>query len=369
MLGCATCATGQDAVEFEFFMSKSQYSRLANSSGTSVTISGAVLLVNGDTAEVTDLHSRGNNSLLFRHKSLSVDLRHHLSPGPAQEKFKKFHLLNLVMDRGLWHNRWAFTCMRRLGIFPLRSAYCTVSINGQSQGIYLLVEKPQEAADRLGSPYALRRGMNGALDKEYIETPSKDSAQQFRRQFLGIYKDARNYSGETLAARLEQSMNVDQYLRWLAFNYLIMNGDYSDELYLYINPSTRKFDVIPWDYDDIFSPIPHEALGEGTVSSKPYKLFSLEDLLDKAIAADPVLYRRYLAVLRATLVELSEEEIRKAADQVAEDLKQVSLNKEASAASRHLDKEPFVLEEALTNLNKTLEFLLNRRKVILSELE
>lgn len=38
----------------------------------------------------------------------------------------------------------------------------------------------------------------------------------------------------------------------LAFNYLIRNGDYTDELFLYLTGKGNQFQIIPWDYDDIF---------------------------------------------------------------------------------------------------------------------
>ena len=48
------------------------------------------------------------------------------------------------------------------------------------------------------------------------------------------------------------------YFSWLAFNFFIMNGDYSDELYLFALPNQEeiRFGVLPWDYDDILTGSP-----------------------------------------------------------------------------------------------------------------
>ena len=122
-------------------MPKNLYSQLEKSKGNKLNLKDITLTINGDTARVKDIHSRGNNSLNYKRKSLSVDLDKSLKISYEGKKvsLKKFHLLNLVMDKNLWHNRWAFLTMGELGIFPPFNTYCTVWINGQPEGICLLV--------------------------------------------------------------------------------------------------------------------------------------------------------------------------------------------------------------------------------------
>src|SRR6185436_7151833 len=142
----------------------------------------------------------------------------------------------------------------------------------------------------------LRRGLNHAVDNEYIDTPSKDDAKKYKKQFVGLYDAINRYKGEALYEQLANALIVDHYFGWLAFNYLIMNGDYSDELYLYIVPGTTRFDIIPWDYDDIFKASPHEGTQarNAVPGFKQTLVFSSEDPLDRTIATDAFVYSKYL---------------------------------------------------------------------------
>ena len=61
---------------------------------------------------------------------------------------------------------------------------------------------------------------------------------------------------------MSQWIDLDIYMKWLAFNFFIRNGDYTDEVYFYMDPATGKYRIIPWDYDDIFASGPHEGSEE-----------------------------------------------------------------------------------------------------------
>lgn len=86
-------------------------------------------------------------------------------------------------------------------------------------------------------------------------------------------------------------------MKWLGFNYLTRNGDYTDELYLYFDPLTNRFKIIPWDCDDLFAVQPHEGKDARTVVEGGQFIFSSEDRLDRAIISDEYLYKMYLKEL------------------------------------------------------------------------
>jgi len=44
---------------------------------------------------------------------------------------------------------------------------------------------------------------------------------------------------------LSKWVDIDSYLKWLAFNFLVRNGDYTDEVYFFADPGTGKFNIIP----------------------------------------------------------------------------------------------------------------------------
>jgi hypothetical protein len=157
----------------------------------------------------------------------------------------------------------------------------------------------------------------------------------------------------------------------MAFNYLIMNGDYMDELYLYIQPKTGQFDVIPWDYDDILHPAPHEGTrARNAVQSLKNKLvFSSEDPLDRAIGSDEYVYRMYEQEFRKLLQALSAEDLKATADQVMSELDSLNRDTASAKASLFLGKEPFVLEQARADINTAITFVISRRNSLQKDLK
>jgi len=362
--------------EIRIYISKSQYYNLQSDNGEKILLSKPVMLINQDTAQVKEIHARGNNSLKFKRKSLSVELDKSItfasSDGSKKKPhLKKFNLLNLSMDKHLWHNRWSDLNMESIGLFPLYNSYCTVWINDQPQGIYLLVEKPQQIRSRTKSPYMLRRGPNHTISDEYFdeENNNKGDTKKYRKQFHSIYSGISSMKGAALEAHLQKIINLDSYLQYLAFNYLIMNGDYADEVFFYINPEKQWFEVIPWDYDDILKPFPHEGLTARNKEFADKRIFSLEESLDRAIAGNQEIYSRYLNVLKNLLNTLDSTALTESAWQVISELEQISEDKSVAEASLFLDKNPFNFTQAKDDIMLSLKFIMNRRKWILEDLK
>jgi spore coat protein H len=104
---------------------------------------------------------------------------------------------------------------------------------------------------------------------------------------------------------LSNLLDIDAYMKWLAFNFLIRNGDFTDEVYFYFDPGIKKLSIIPWDYDDLYFPAPHEGNIKNKKLLEEKLIFSAEDLLDKMIAKDPYLYEIYLVHFKDLLTQLS----------------------------------------------------------------
>ena len=357
--------------EIRIYISKSQYSNLQQSNSEKVILSKAMMMINGDTAIVKEVHARGNNSLKFKRKSLSVELDKSLTikVGDKKAHLKKFNLLNLVMDKHLWHNRWANLNMQSIGLFPLFNSYCKVWINDEPQGIFLLVEKPQQEKAKLNSPYMLRRGPNHTISDEYFNDEDKDLAKKYRKQFQSIYTSISKSSDAELAKQLPKIINMDNYFQFLGFNYLVMNGDYADEVFLYIEPSNQWFEVIPWDYDDILKPVPHEGRLVRNKEFPDRKIFSLEETLDLAIAGNDELYAGYDKALEKLLLTLDSAALTQTAHQVINELEQIGTDQSMAEVTLFLDLNPFDIHQAKDDIMLSLDFILKRRKWILEELK
>ena len=290
-------------------ISSPDYESIKAVTGREISVNPRLLIINNDTLTAEEVSTRGQTTLFYRRKSYSFDLQSEASfhHGKKTKKFKRFYLLGLSMDRNYANNRLAFEMMETSELFHLFYAYCDLRINGQSEGVCMILERPEDwAMKRKDSPLLIRRGYNNSMDKfKAGNTADKEMIKKYRANFREIYRSLDKYEGEELYRTISAWLETDVYMKWLAFNYFIRNGDYTDEVYFFVDPGTVKFNVIPWDYDDVFSAAPHEGYEESRKITGDKLFFSAEDLLDKKIVTDPYLYKMYLVQFEELLNELS----------------------------------------------------------------
>ena len=295
-------------------LSKSEIESVQAITGEKVNIRTNNLIINGETLKPEDISTRGQTTLQFKRKSFSFKLNSSASfrHGEKIKKLKKFILVNLSMDKYYIRNRLAFEMMNKIKLFDLFYTFCDLRINGKSEGIFMIIERPEDwAMHKANSPLVLRRGYDHKIEKIMTDKMvERVENKKYQDTYSQIYKTLNKYEGEELYNNLSKCIDLDNYMKWLAFNYFVHNGDYSDEVFFYIDPKIGKFRIIPWDYDDIFAAAPHE----GKVNNKKVVgdklIFSSEDLLDVKIAQDPYLYNIYLTTLRRMLDELSLPELK-----------------------------------------------------------
>jgi spore coat protein H len=266
------------------------------------------------------------------------------------------------MDQNYIHNYIAFTLMDVLDLFHLAFSYCEVIINDETQGIYLITERPRDyALKTVNSPAIIRRGYDEKIDKMVRNKNSPHNSNRFYdRKFHRIYAHCRKYSGRELYDSLDSHIDMDQYMRWLAFNFLTKNGDYTDEIFLYIDPADDRFRIIPWDYDDVFSQQPHEGYeSRRTVPGGKY-IFSSEDRLDRAIITDKYLYDKYLEQLIDVIEILNDTTLRVLIHDAYCAIYPYYLDGEIMGTTRH-DK---FSSTNLPELNATLKNMLRLLKII-----
>jgi spore coat protein H len=355
--------------EIRIAMPERQFLNLQKQKGSKLNLKNCQMTYNGLPTKIRDLHLRGKSTLNYQRKSFSVDLEDaiELTIDGKQASLKKFDLLNLAMDRNLWHNRWSFLLLSRIGIFPPVNSYSTLWINDQPQGIYLLVEKPQAAMAQLKSPYMIRRGLAHKIDQEYVATQSKDSVKGYRKKYHALY-DAARLKDESLYHHLQNVLNIEAYFKWMGFNYFVKNGDYSDELFLYIDANSRRYKVMAWDYDDLLLDYPHEGRAVRYQMLKDRLIFSLEDDLDKTIAADDYVYDHYTHTLKSLLQQIDDTLLDAMAQQVLGELQILVADPKNGEVTRYLDRDPFTIESAAYDLEHSTQFLKMRRTVLLKQL-
>ena len=256
------------------------------------------------------------------------------------------------MDHNYCSNRLAFEMMERINLMHLFYSFGEVNINDNSQGICMIIERPEDWAIRkMNSPIIIRRGYNERMDKiSYNRKSDRKENEKYVGNYRLIYKTLKKYDGEELYRILSEWLDLDEYMRWMAFNYLVKNGDYTDEVFFYIDPETKKFRLIPWDYDDIFLPVPHEGRSKSSKELDNKLIFSSEDLLDLKIASDPYLYNLYLGELKSILIKFSDDTLREIFENTYAEVYPYFTNKEVIQMSRFDSYRE-------TNLKKLKEYL------------
>lgn len=331
---------------FELSVAPAMQDQIYDSRDTSYIIdkAGTLLLLDNQQLDLDEIRVRGKSATKYRRKSYAVKLNMPIfiegRDGSGLKELTRFKLIAMAMDYTYIEERIGFGLLEQQDLMPLFYRFVEFRLNGSTQGVYLLVEDPEQYYLEHGSEYILRRGYYHTIeDSDYTPSFLYIPRESYESAFQEIYLDLTSLQGEELFNALDRRLNMDQYFRKIGLDYLLQNGDYSDELYLYalINQDQIRFNVIPWDYDDLFRSNPHEVgitWGVGKLFGDRYyathqdildeigqeMIFSIEDDLDYIIATDTFLYKRYESTLAGMIGGIVPEDIDALFDQVKKEL-------------------------------------------------
>jgi hypothetical protein len=203
----------------------------------------------------------------------------------------------MCLDRLYLRNSTAIALMAEEGLFPVPHGLVELTLDGESQGVYLLAENVTEALRRSfsGVTAVIRRGLtdNPGEVKWSLDDPAAALAR-----YDGLLAGTEGLSGAALAQAIDARLSLDQYLRWLAVMTLIGSGDYVDEVFYYALATTgpdgrpgEAYAVAGWDQDDLFTECHKGGL---FAFEDPWGLsLCAEGAIDFRLLADPWIYRRY----------------------------------------------------------------------------
>ncbi len=188
---------------------------------------------------------RGGSSSLsaFQHRTperlnFNIRLGRRLPFAPGIE-LKRFYLQNLEDDRLRFHNRTAYVLLRQLGLFHCYNRFVSLTIDATPVGAYLLVERPESAIRRLfpDTRLIVRRARPGgpAYTELFRADPGPAVSQPER-----LERALDQLRGEALVAALGRLIDLDGYLRWLAFNSFVKDADSVDEVFFFEVPSLGR---------------------------------------------------------------------------------------------------------------------------------
>lgn len=248
--------------------------------------------------------------------------------GSSQLKDKKFNLVSMWVDQGYISSKIGFDFFKQLGLFDYRTEYAKVMINGKNKGLYLVTEKPKDVAQRtVKSQYADKKSFDKdklcferrsyrKLDPDVNDPSYKTIGIQCTNRFNKIAEAIMTLSGQELSNKLHSLMNLKLYMQWLIGNSILTSGDYSDEVYVYMDTSKpdAKMQIMAWDFDDLFKSVPHSSDANNITYANLIKtslLYSFESPLDVKIAQDPVLKQELAEVARELIPQVDENFIKK----------------------------------------------------------
>ena len=383
-----------DIVQLNFYMSNDQELKIYNSRNTVFEIENPKpdLYINDLLYKINTLSLRGHTSLDFRRKSYNVSsdvpvILTNKNVIQGDYPMRKYKLLALATDYTYIENRIAQGFLKILSLQPLFHKFVEVSINNNTQGVYMLIEDPDDyILEKNHYEFIIRRDYKGTYSKfKYQPQEFGFPQEKYFSNFYRIYQSITEYNGKQLYDTINKRLNIKQYMQKIAVDYLLMNGDYTDEIYLYSgNSDSLRFNIIPWDYDDIFQSEPHELQvkwGTGTLFGKrEYNnrqdiindigvkhIFSIEDDIDYIVAKDPYLYSAYIKELKYILTVLNNEKIDQVFEETLNELIPFYDNLLIIEQSKY-DRDETDYSKFISNLDSKKILIKNRRNDILNNL-
>lgn len=353
---------------FHITMSKKDFNTLSRTENVEKDyLSNCIMVHNNDTLNLSEFELRGRSSMNFARKSFSVKLNNKITVTKNGEihKFKKFNLISLSMDKNYYGNKVAFDLMSRLELFNLYYAFTEVIVNDKTQGIYLMVQKPKNYAFKQeNANFMLRRDYENKIKKTYSLGEDTSLNLKYEEAFLTIYNELIQKEGSVFYEELSEVLDVEQYCTWMAFNYLIGNRDYTDEIFFFNNASgdSIKFGIIPWDYDDVFVDNPHEGYVIRFLNFGDKLAFSSEDALDYKLVTNEYAYAKYLQILADVVNEISVSVIKDVFESTYQDLYPYYCRKDILKMSKFDKYGKTDLKKLEENMKTTYKWLVQRRE-------
>ncbi|MCP4601762.1 MAG: hypothetical protein GY847_14805 [Proteobacteria bacterium] len=173
-------------------------------------------------------------------------------------------------DSTCLRDRLSYGLFREMGIEACRVGHATLTINGENYGLYILIEYIDKEfledhfADPEGNLYKERWPL-WDLDIFYIEGMRTNESAADVSHMLEFAEALAKTDDQNFARDISPFIDMDLMARYNAVDQVINNWDgiwkfYCEEemcgnhnFYMYDDPSSGRFIVIPWDHDNTFN--------------------------------------------------------------------------------------------------------------------
>jgi spore coat protein H len=185
--------------------------------------------------------------------------------------FKQLNLKNNYDDDSHMREKVATDLFYDFGLASPQTAFCVVYVDYGSgpvyYGVYTLVEEVDDTvldsqfADGSGNLYKpdgdAASFASGSYDEGEMEKKNNEDLADYSdvySLYTVLNSSTRTSNVEQWKTELEQVLNVDTFLKWLAANTVMQNwdtyGNMTHNYYLYNNPDNSLLTWIPWDNNE-----------------------------------------------------------------------------------------------------------------------
>lgn len=261
--------------DFRFSFAQSNWWQLLqNSQNTGLDVQ-ADLTVDNVTYHNVGIRMRSSSSALVAGNkkpfNLTMDA---FVPGQDLYGFSTLNLNNGAVDPTLTRETISYRVMRDFLPAP-RTAYFRLHFNNQYWGLYILVEQPNKDflrhwfADEEGDRYKADRPGAAAVGTSRLDWLGPNPSSYFNSyeaktpshpnvwtDLVNMIDKLNNAPAATYKAAVEQVLDVDRALWYLALNNLLINSDdymgAGHNYYMYFDPADGRMNMIPWDLNEAF---------------------------------------------------------------------------------------------------------------------
>jgi hypothetical protein len=266
-----------------------------------------VRLAPGQPTVLATAHLHGQGSLSCERKSYTIQLTgpaRYLIPDSASDEYT---LISMCDDPAYVYAPTVFDLYKD-DLFTLRYRFVEFVIDGKTKGIYLLLEKAQDELrqDNARTSGVLRRQYPvGTADAfEVLYSDSTDPLAPSTR-YKAFVAQIAPLAGDALITAARNTIDLDQYLRYLANQSILKSGDYIDEAYFIgteqangMGGTIEAYRVMAWDPEGYST---CHSNGANAYQDSFGLAYCAEARLDFKLLGDPYVYKMFTTKLEESL--------------------------------------------------------------------
>jgi spore coat protein H len=265
---------------------------------------------------------KGNSSYRGAATDLKRSLKLYFSGDGQHRRFfgmTRLNLNNNAFDSSQMRETLAYDVFHEAGVPAPRTAYARVfiSVPGEHEreyaGLFTVVEQIDQTffEQRWGHKVGVLlkpEGLRGLPDlgNDWSSYASSYSAKvrakpRDARRMISFVQFIDHASDQDFAAHIADYLDVDEFLRFLAVETVIVNSDsplaMNHNYYLTIRPDGGRIEWVPWDMNMAFGGFRHGEVDLSIYHPSAPGMFPLAD----RVLADPALLERYKQIVRDLL--------------------------------------------------------------------